>query len=72
MLIRIVKMHFRDEAVKEFLTIFNNSKHKIRSFQGCSHLELFQDYSNQKLLHYLQLLEGRGSVEQLSVFRLVC
>ncbi len=43
MIIRIVKMTFNPEKVNEFLEIFKNSKHLIRSMSGCSHLELLND-----------------------------
>ncbi|MCY7350713.1 MAG: antibiotic biosynthesis monooxygenase [Cytophagaceae bacterium] len=43
MLIRIVRMTFRPEAVDPFLAVFNASKNRIRAFPGCSHLELFRD-----------------------------
>ncbi len=43
MLIRIIKMTFREESVKVFLAFFNERKERIRNFPGCSHLELWQD-----------------------------
>lgn len=43
MLIRIVRMTFHEEKVENFLAIFNASKHRIRHFEGCQHLELLQD-----------------------------
>ena len=43
MLIRIVKMTFHPEETENFLHLFNNSKHKIRGFEGCAHLELWRD-----------------------------
>ena len=43
MLIRIVRMHFTEAGVEEFLQIFNAHKQQIRNFQGCSHLELLKD-----------------------------
>ncbi len=43
MLVRIVKMKFRPEAVEGFLDLFQHSKLKIRHFNGCKHLELYQD-----------------------------
>ncbi|GAB4335608.1 MAG: antibiotic biosynthesis monooxygenase [Flammeovirgaceae bacterium] len=43
MLIRIVRMTFQTEKVQDFLEIFENSKEKIRAFEGCQHLELLQD-----------------------------
>jgi len=44
MLIRIVRMYFQQEKVQEFLEIFEQSKHQIRAFEGCEHLELWQDW----------------------------
>ena len=43
MLIRIVRMHFTEAGVEEFLEIFNAHKTAIRNFPGCSHLQLLKD-----------------------------
>ena len=43
MIIRIVRKHFTDAGVEEFLDIFNKSKVAIRNFPGCTHLELLRD-----------------------------
>lgn len=43
MLIRIVRMHFTDAGVDEFLQIFNQHRYDIRNFPGCSHLQLLKD-----------------------------
>ena len=43
MLIRIVRMHFTEAGVEEFLTIFNENKQAIRNFNGCTHLQLMKD-----------------------------
>ncbi|HEY5749240.1 MAG TPA: antibiotic biosynthesis monooxygenase family protein [Chryseolinea sp.] len=43
MLIRIVRMHFKESGVEEFLAVFNRHKAEIRNFEGCSHLELLKD-----------------------------
>ena len=42
-LLRIVRMTFRPDGVTEFLSIFDESAARIRSFPGCHHLELWQD-----------------------------
>lgn len=47
MLLRIVRMTFVDTDA--FLAIFNASKHKIRAFDGCSHLELWQDVEQKNI-----------------------
>ncbi len=43
MLLRIVRMTFRPEAVEDFLENFDSHKNSIRNFPGCQHLELWQD-----------------------------
>jgi quinol monooxygenase YgiN len=43
MLIRIVRMTFDPARVDDFLEIFEESSGRIRSFEGCRHLELWQD-----------------------------
>lgn len=45
MLIRIVKMTFEVDKVDDFLSVFEESKLKIRAMNGCTHLELMQDYN---------------------------
>ncbi|TAG03347.1 MAG: antibiotic biosynthesis monooxygenase [Cytophagia bacterium] len=43
MIIRIVKMTFKKELVKDFLRNFDENKQKIRQFKGCQYLELWQE-----------------------------
>jgi quinol monooxygenase YgiN len=43
MMIRIVKMTFEPTLVEDFEKLFDQNKHKIRGFEGCTHLELLQD-----------------------------
>jgi heme oxygenase (mycobilin-producing) len=43
MLIRIVKMTFQPGKTDDFLAIFQASQPQIRAFEGCTHLELWQD-----------------------------
>lgn len=49
MIIRIVRMEFDPGKVEEFITIFNISQGKIRSFEGCEHLELCQDIAQSNV-----------------------
>ena len=46
MIIRIVRMHFTEAGVEEFLQIFNAHKEAIRHFPGCTHLQLLKDTSD--------------------------
>lgn len=43
MIVRIVQMTFREGEVENFLQLFNERKELIRGFEGCKHLELWQD-----------------------------
>lgn len=43
MLIRVVKMSFRDDAIDRFKSFFEERKQQIRDFEGCMHVELWQD-----------------------------
>jgi heme-degrading monooxygenase HmoA len=36
-------MTFKEDAVEIFLQLFNERKSKIRNFEGCTHLALWQD-----------------------------
>ena len=46
MIIRIVKMNFKPDAVPDFLKIFEASKQYLRSMEGCTHLELLNDINS--------------------------
>ena len=51
MITRIVKMNFRPEEVENFLTIFHQSKDKIRHMPGCKHLELWNSQSDASIYY---------------------
>ena len=42
MIVRIVKMEFKEECVQDFIDLFESKKEEIRSFDGCRYLELLQ------------------------------
>ena len=46
MLVRVVKMNFREDAVETFKAFFDARKEDIRNFDGCSRLELWQDQNH--------------------------
>ena len=43
MLIRLVRLTFRPDAVPEFLQIFRESQPRIQAFPGCQRVELLRD-----------------------------
>jgi heme oxygenase (mycobilin-producing) len=45
MLIRVVRMTFREGKTEKFLDIFRDSCSKIKGMAGCTHLELLQDFN---------------------------
>ncbi len=49
MLVRIVKMTFMEDAVETFKSFFEERKEKIRGFEGCTHLELWQDSMHENV-----------------------
>ena len=50
MIIRVVQMTFRTDAIEEFRALFEERKHRIRHFDGCRHLELWQDAHKPEVL----------------------
>lgn len=49
MIIRIVKMTFAPDKVTDFLTLFNENKERIAGFEGCTHLELWNDKNSPNI-----------------------
>jgi heme-degrading monooxygenase HmoA len=49
MIIRIVRMDFREDALPSFLSMFEERKKMIRNFEGCTHLELWQDSKEKNI-----------------------
>jgi quinol monooxygenase YgiN len=42
-------MTFRQEAVSDFTALFEERRHTIRGFDGCTHLELWQDANDPNI-----------------------
>lgn len=63
MIIRIVRMHFTEAGVEEFLEIFNEHKQAIRNFPGCSHLQLLKDVEDDCCYTTLSHWDKAGSLE---------
>ncbi len=50
MIIRVVKLSLQPEKVADFLQLFEQKKHKIEAWDGCTHLELWQDEKDPNIL----------------------
>lgn len=66
MIIRVVRMTFREEAVEDFLQIFDASKEKIRSFPGCQHLQLLADANHPNIFSTYSIWDNETD---LNVYR---
>jgi heme-degrading monooxygenase HmoA len=63
MIIRIVRMHFTEAGVEEFLEIFNRNKEAIRNFPGCLHLQLLKDTEDSNTYTTLSHWDEATSLE---------
>ena len=50
-ILRIVRLSFDENKTNEFIEIFQSTKNKIRSFEGCTHLELMKDLQNPNVFY---------------------
>lgn len=72
MITRIVKMGFVPEQIDDFLEVFEQNKHKIRGFEGCTHVELLRDIhqSNQFFTYsYWESEEHLNNYRNSSLFK---
>ncbi|MBT1702530.1 putative quinol monooxygenase [Chryseosolibacter indicus] len=63
MIIRVVRMYFKEEGVESFLATFNLHKEAIRSFPGCTHLELLKDAKDPNVFSTLSYWIDEDSLE---------
>ena len=63
MIIRIVRMSFKNEKVDEFLSTFNLINQKIRSFKGCTNLSLHQDDEQKNVFFTISHWESKDDLE---------
>ncbi len=49
MIIRIVQMTFQIDKIEAFTHLFEERKHIIKGFTGCTHLELWQDTTHNNI-----------------------
>lgn len=49
MIVRIVKMTFHEEHIADFTALFEERRQTIRSFNGCTYLELWQDSKDPRI-----------------------
>lgn len=64
MVIRIVRMHFTEAGVGDFLEIFEKNKTAIRNFEGCLHLELLRDVKDKLVYTTLSHWRDEASLDR--------
>jgi autoinducer 2-degrading protein len=63
MIIRIVQMEFEEELIPQFLEIFAASREKIRSFPGCTHLQLLQGEADPRVFFTYSHWQAEGDLD---------
>ncbi len=64
MIKRIVKLTFREEEISTFLQIFEESKSKIRNFDGCHHVELLQGLEPNNIFFTFSIWEDEAALNR--------
>lgn len=63
MIVRIVKMSFQEDEIKNFLSLFHSKKQYIRGFEGCNFLELYQDKTNASIFFTYSYWDSENDLE---------
>ncbi len=63
MIKRIVRLCFKKENTEIFEEIFHTSKHRIRTFPGCEHLELCKDVKDERVYYTVSIWDHEDSLE---------
>ena len=64
MIKRIVKMEFKSDEIEVFKNIFDKHKSLIRDFEGCEHLELWQDVKNKSVFMTYSYWQSEKHLEE--------
>jgi heme-degrading monooxygenase HmoA len=63
MIIRIVRMSFRPEALEAFEQLFQRTAPRIRAVEGCRRLELWKSVSGDHVRTTFSLWESEGHLD---------
>ncbi len=63
MIVRIVKLNFKNENILSFERIFEETKEVIRGYEGCSLLELYQDVNDASIFFTYSHWESEDHLE---------
>lgn len=63
MIVRVVQMTFREEAIDTFTALFEERKERIRHFEGCHHLQLWQDTTHPNIFITYSMWESQAALD---------
>lgn len=63
MLIRIVKLHFQDDKIEEFLTFFDTIKNQVNTFPGCQGMKLLRDINTPTIVMTYSHWENEAALD---------
>lgn len=66
-MIRIVKLSFKEEYIENFLLLFEERKQRIRNFEGCNYLELWQDKSEKGVFYTYSIWQEPSDLENYRI-----
>lgn len=64
MIVRIVQMTFRADGVDAFVSMFKERKERIRHFEGCNHLELWQDSATPNIFFTYSIWNSQDALDR--------
>ena len=64
MIKRIVRMTFQKDKIEDFKKVFEESKAFIRAFEGCHHLELWQQTDQPNVFFTYSMWESEDHLNQ--------
>jgi quinol monooxygenase YgiN len=62
-MIRVVRMHFKQEHIEDFKQLFESRKELIRNFEGCTYLELWQDEADASIFYTYSIWKQSSDLE---------
>lgn len=69
-MIRIVKLSIKNEYVDSFKDFFESRKIAIRNFEGCTHLELWQDHTNPTVFYTYSHWDDQMNLDEYRISEL--
>lgn len=64
MIVRIVKLHFKEEELDNFKAYFDKISPQIRNFEGCQHLELLQQADMPEMIYTYSYWDNEEALEK--------